>query len=422
MAVPKQHQPYTMQRNFSIGIVIFILFLVDLYVFQAVKTVTQSLSASTQRIIYLLYWAVFAITVTTFALASFTRGTPPDTYKTYLASTLFIIFASKLVVVLFLFVDDTLRLGKMVFNNVNSGETTFDPSRNKFLSQMGFMVAAVPFSAFIYGMVKGAYDYRVKRVTLRFPNLPAAFEGFKMLQISDLHTGSFTSTEPLKEAVRLINKQEADLVFFTGDIVNNIAKELMPHVDTLKEIRAKQGVFSVLGNHDYGDYANWDSREEKTQNLQTLIDTQRSMGWDVLLNENRRIEKDGEHIAVLGVENWGNRVGFPKYGDLNKAYSGSENSPFKVLLSHDPSHWDGEINQKYNDIDLTLSGHTHGMQFGVNIPGLKWSPVQYVYEQWAGLYKRGRQHLYVNTGLGFIGYPGRVGFLPEITVFELKKA
>ncbi|MCP2043416.1 metallophosphoesterase [Pontibacter sp. HSC-36F09] len=411
-----------MQRNFSIGIVIFILFLVDLYVFQAVKTVTQSLSASTQRIIYLLYWAVFAITVTTFALASFTRGTPPDTYKTYLASTLFIIFASKLVVVLFLFVDDTLRLGKMVFNNVNSGETTFDPSRNKFLSQMGFMVAAVPFSAFIYGMVKGAYDYRVKRVTLRFPNLPAAFEGFKMLQISDLHTGSFTSTEPLKEAVRLINKQEADLVFFTGDIVNNIAKELMPHVDTLKEIRAKQGVFSVLGNHDYGDYANWDSREEKTQNLQTLIDTQRSMGWDVLLNENRRIEKDGEHIAVLGVENWGNRVGFPKYGDLNKAYSGSENSPFKVLLSHDPSHWDGEINQKYNDIDLTLSGHTHGMQFGVNIPGLKWSPVQYVYEQWAGLYKRGRQHLYVNTGLGFIGYPGRVGFLPEITVFELKKA
>lgn len=417
-----QHQPYTMQRYFSIGIVIFILFLVDLYVFQAVKTVTQSLSASTQRIIYMLYWAVFAITVITFAIASFTRGTPPDTYKTYLASTLFIIFASKLVVVLFLFVDDTLRLGKMVFNNVNSGEMTFDPSRNKFLSQMGLMVAAVPFSAFIYGMVKGAYDYRVKRVTLRFPNLPAAFEGFKMLQISDLHTGSFTSTEPLKEAVNLINKQEADLVFFTGDLVNNVAKELMPHVDTLREIRAKQGVFSVLGNHDYGDYANWDSREAKTRNLQTLIDTQRSMGWDVLLNENRRIEKDGEHIAVLGVENWGNRAGFPKYGDLNKAYTGAEDSPFKVLLSHDPSHWDGEINQKFNDIDLTLSGHTHGMQFGVNIPGLKWSPVQYVYEQWAGLYKRGRQHLYVNTGLGFIGYPGRVGFLPEITVFELRKA
>ncbi|MBX0332686.1 metallophosphoesterase [Pontibacter sp. HSC-14F20] len=411
-----------MQRYFSIGIVVFILFLVDFYVFQAIKTVSQNLSTSTQRIIYFVHWAVFVITAGTFALASFTRGTPPDAFKTYLASTLFIIFASKLVVVLFLFVDDTLRLGKVVFNNVNSGETTFDPSRSKFLSQMGLMVAAVPFSAFIYGMVKGAYDYRVKRVTLRILNLPAAFDGFRMLQISDLHTGSFTSTEPLKEAVRLINKQEADLVFVTGDIVNNVATELTPHVDALKEIRAKQGVFSVLGNHDYGDYVSWESPEKKAGNLQTLINTQRSMGWDVLLNENRLIEKDGEYISVLGVENWGNRVGFPKYGDLNKAYSGSENSPFKVLLSHDPSHWDGEINQKYPDIDLTLSGHTHGMQFGVNIPGLKWSPVQYVYKQWAGLYKRGQQHIYVNTGLGFIGYPGRVGFLPEITVFELKKA
>ncbi|WP_299703173.1 metallophosphoesterase [uncultured Pontibacter sp.] len=411
-----------MQRFFSIGVVIFILFLVDFYVFQAIKTVTQSLSLSAQRIIYILYWAVFAITAGTFALASFTRGTPPDAFKTYLASTLFIIFASKLVVVLFLFVDDALRLGKVVLNNTSNAEATFDPSRSKFLNQMGLLVAAVPFSAFIYGMVKGAYDYRVKRITLHFPNLPQAFEGFKMLQISDMHTGSFTSTEPLKEAVQLINKQEADLVFFTGDLVNNVASELMPHVDTLKEIRAKQGVFSVLGNHDYGDYVSWESREAKTQNLQTLIDTQRRMGWDVLLNENRLIEKDGEHIAVLGVENWGNRAGFPKYGDLNKAYSGAESSPFKVLLSHDPSHWDGEINQKYSDIDLTLSGHTHGMQFGVNIPGLKWSPVQYVYEQWAGMYKRGRQHLYVNTGLGFIGYPGRVGFLPEITVFELKKA
>ena len=411
-----------MQRFFSIGIVIFILFLVDFYVFQALKTVSQNLSASTQRIIYILHWAVFAITAGTFALASFTRGTPPDAFKAYLASTLFIIFASKLVVVLFLFVDDTLRLGKVVLNRTTSAETAFDPSRSKFLSQMGLMVAAVPFSAFIYGMVKGAYDYRVKRVTLRLPNLPAAFDGFKMLQISDLHTGSFTSTEPLKEAVRLINQQEADLVFVTGDIVNNVATELMPHVDTLKEIQAKQGVFSVLGNHDYGDYVSWESREAKTQNLQTLIDTQRRMGWDVLLNENRRIEKDGAHIAVLGVENWGNRAGFPKYGNLNKAYSGSEESPFKVLLSHDPSHWDGEVNQKYSDIDLTLSGHTHGMQFGVNIPGLKWSPVQYLYKQWAGLYKRGQQHIYVNTGLGFIGYPGRVGFLPEITVFELRKA
>ncbi|MFD3003774.1 metallophosphoesterase [Pontibacter toksunensis] len=410
-----------MRRMISIGIVVLLLFVVDLYVFQAIKTVTQNLSPTAQKVIYFLHWAIFAITAGTFALASATRGTPPNAIKTYLASTLFIIFASKLVVVLFLFVDDAVRIGKIVLNNAN-GTTDFDPSRNKFLNQLGLLAAAVPFTAFIYGMVKGAYDYQVKRVTLRLPNLPKAFDGYKMLQISDLHTGSFTSTEPLKEAVKLINQQEADLVFFTGDLVNNIAVEVQQHIDTLKEIKAKAGVFSVLGNHDYGDYVAWPSAEAKRQNLQNLIESHGKMGWQILMNENRIIERGGEKIAVLGVENWGNRAGFPKYGRLEQAYKGTEDSPFRVLLSHDPSHWDGEINKKYDDIDLTLAGHTHGMQFGVNIPGWKWSPVQYVYEQWSGLYKKGRQHLYVNTGLGFLGYPGRVGFLPEITVFELRTA
>ncbi|AKD02252.1 metallophosphoesterase [Pontibacter korlensis] len=410
-----------MQRMLSFGIILLLLFIVDLYVFQAIKTVTQNLNTTAQKVIYFIHWAIFAITASTFTLASATRGTPPDAFKTYLVSTLFIIFASKLIIVVFLLLDDVLRLSKIVLNSAN-GDEKFDPSRHKFLNQMGLVVAAIPFSAFIYGMVKGAYDYRVKRVTLRFPNLPSAFDGYKMLQISDLHTGSFNSTEPLQEAVRIINKQEADLVFFTGDLVNNVATELREHLDTLGGIRAKKAVYSVLGNHDYGDYVNWPSQEAKRENLQTLIDSHRQMGWDILLNENRIIEKDGEQIAVLGVENWGNKRGFPQYGRLNQAYQGTEKIPFKVLLSHDPSHWDGEINKKYEDIDLTLSGHTHGMQFGVNIPGWKWSPVQYVYEQWAGLYKKGRQHLYVNTGLGFLGYPGRVGFLPEITVFELKKA
>lgn len=409
-----------MQRILSFGVVILLLLLVDLYVFQAIRVVTQSLSPLAQRIVYFIHWSVFAVTAGTFMLAGATRGTPPSAFQTYLASTLFIIFASKLVVVLFLLVDDVVRLGKIVLNSA-SDTADFNPSRNKFLNQMGLLVAAVPFSAFIYGMVKGAYDYRVKRVVLRFPNLPAAFDGYKMLQISDLHTGSFNSTEPLKEAVALINKQEADLVFFTGDLVNNMASELGEHLQTLSGIKAKTAVYSVLGNHDYGDYVSWPSPEAKQQNLQTLINSHRQMGWDILMNENRLVEKDGEKIAILGVENWGNRAGFPKYGRLDKAYQGAEDAPFKVLLSHDPSHWDGEINQKYDDIDLTLSGHTHGMQFGVNVPGLKWSPVQYVYKQWAGLYRNGRQHLYVNTGLGFLGYPGRVGFLPEITVFELKK-
>ncbi|MCC9136747.1 metallophosphoesterase [Pontibacter silvestris] len=410
-----------MGRFISNGVIILLLFLIDMYVFQAVKAVTQSLSTTAQRSIYIVYWAIFAITAATIVLFTLTRGTPPNNLKNYLASILFIIFACKLVVTVFLLLDDAIRLGKIVLNNT-SKEPSFDPSRNKFLSQLGLLVAAVPFSAFIYGMVRGAYNYQVKRVTLRFPNLPKAFDGYKMLQISDLHTGSFNSTSPLKEAVSLINKQEADLVFFTGDLVNNMAVEVQEHIDTLKEIKAKTAVFSVLGNHDYGDYVSWESPEVKRQNLKTLIESHSRMGWQILMNENRLIEKDGEHIAVLGVENWGNRAGFPKYGNLNRAYAGTENSPFKALLSHDPSHWDGEINKSFQDIDLTLSGHTHGMQFGVNIPGWKWSPVQYVYKQWAGLYQKGKQYLYVNTGLGFLGYPGRVGFLPEITVFELKRA
>ncbi|WP_255481313.1 metallophosphoesterase [Pontibacter sp. Tf4] len=405
----------------SFAILAFILFLVDLYVFQALKTVTQGLAPDTQRIIRIAYWALFAAALVVFAIFANTPRHPSSQVKIYLTNIFFILYASKLLVVLFLFVDDLVRISKMALNAVNT-EPAFDPSRNKFLSQMGLLVAAVPFSAFIYGMVKGAYDYRVKRVTLKFPNLPQAFDGFKLLQITDLHTGSFHSTEPLQEAVRLINKQEADVVLFTGDLVNNVATELYPHLDTLKQIKAKKAVYSVLGNHDYGDYVTWSSAAAKKQNLQNLMEAQGKMGWQLLMNEHRLIEKDGEQIAILGVENWGNRANFPKYGDLHSAHAGTEKVPFKVLLSHDPSHWDGEINQKYTDIDLTLSGHTHGMQFGVNIPGLKWSPVQYVYKQWAGLYQKGRQYLYVNTGLGFLGYPGRVGFLPEITVFELKKA
>jgi len=410
-----------MQRMISFVILIAILFLVDLYVFQGLKAAIQGLSPEVQQVLKIGYWVLFVASVVVFAIFANTPRHPSSPTKIYLTNIFFILYASKVLVMLFLFIDDVFRIGKLTMNALNS-EVAFDPSRNKFLSQMGFLVAAVPFSAFIYGMVKGAYDYRVKRVTLKFPNLPQAFDGYKMLQISDLHTGSFYSKEPLQEAVRLINKQDADLVFFTGDLVNNVATELYDHLETLKSIKARTGVFSVLGNHDYGDYVTWSSPETKKQNLRNLIDSHGKMGWQILMNENRLIEKDGEHIAILGVENWGNKANFPKYGDLQKAYTGSEKAPFKVLLSHDPSHWDGEINQHFKDIDLTLSGHTHGMQFGVNIPGLKWSPVQYMYKQWAGLYQKGQQYLYVNTGLGFLGYPGRVGFLPEITVFELKKA
>ncbi|WP_347158346.1 metallophosphoesterase [Pontibacter chitinilyticus] len=400
----------------SRGVVILLLFLLDLYVFQAVRTATQDLAPLTQQLLFYTYWAIFVLMAGTFILVLAMRGTPPTAFQTYYVSLLFGYFAAQLVALVFLVLDDLVRLGKELFSS------TADVPRSELLSQLGLLLGVVIFLAFIWGMAKGAYTYRVKHITLRFPNLPQAFNGFKMLQISDLHTGSFQSLAPLQEAVQLINKQQADVVFFTGDLVNNMAVEVQKHIQTLKEIKARIAVFSVLGNHDYGDYVRWPNPEVKRQNLRTLIESHGKMGWDILLNENRVVEKDGEHIAVLGVENWGNRAGFPKYGQLDKAYAGVEDVPFKVLLSHDPSHWDGEITKQYPDIDLTLSGHTHGMQFGLNVFGWKWSPVQYVYKQWAGLYKRGRQLLYVNTGLGFLGYPGRVGFLPEITVFELQRA
>ncbi|QNF33364.1 metallophosphoesterase [Adhaeribacter swui] len=416
-----------MQRFLFIATAILLVFVVDWYVFQAIRTVTQHISPRSQRIISIIYWALFFITSATIIMFSLTRGTPPTPFRTYLVSTLFILFASKLAVVLFLVLDDVLRLLKYLivtylYKQPDATSEAVKITRNEFINKLALFAGSIPLTAFIYGMVRGAYQYQVKRVTLRFSNLPAAFNGYKILQISDLHTGSFNSTHPLEKAVDLMNKQNADLVFFTGDLVNNIATEVVPHIPALQKITAKDGKFSIFGNHDYGDYVNWESREAKVQNLKNLAKHHAEIGWRLLLNENVTIQRDGAQIAVLGVENWSTRMNFPRYGNLAKAYAGTEQVPFKVLLSHDPSHWDGEVNQKYPDIDLMLAGHTHGMQFGVNLPGFKWSPVQYVYKQWAGLYQKGKQYLYVNTGLGFLGYPGRVGFLPEITVFELRRA
>ncbi|MFC6997305.1 metallophosphoesterase [Rufibacter roseus] len=404
-------------------ITLLLVFLIDLYVFQAVRTVSEGLTSGGKKAVYVIYWAISLFTLGTLLLALLTRGSAPNPARMQVANVLFILFISKLVVVLFLLLDDLVRLTQWLSNNFRGAEKEkFDLSRHKFMSQLALVMGAIPLGTLIWGMVRGAYAYQVKKVTLKFPNLPQAFDGFRMLQITDMHAGSFHSAEPLKEAVALINKQAADVVVFTGDMVNNLASEVEPYVDVLAQVKAPNGVYSILGNHDYGDYVEWPSPDAQLQNIQTLIQHQRRAGWKVLLNEHQVLERNGQKIAILGVENWGAQMRFPKYGKLGKAYAGTEELPFKVLLSHDPSHWDGEVNVKYPDIDLTLSGHTHGMQFGVNIPGFKWSPVQYVYKQWAGLYKKGRQHLYVNVGLGFLGYHGRVGFLPEITVFEFKRS
>ncbi|MBG8552538.1 metallophosphoesterase [Hymenobacter guriensis] len=393
------------------------------YSFQAVRMLAPAPGSSSRRLVLIGYWV---LTVAVWALGFWAMSNRREhpSFKSYLGGVLLAMLAAKLVILIPLLLEDLVRLGRWAWQAVSrpAGSGTGPAiSRSEFLSKAALLAGAVPFVSLIWGMVKGGTDYTVRRVTLRFPNLPASFDGFRLLQISDLHTGSFHSKEPLQRAVALINQQQADLVVMTGDLVNNLATEVEEHIDTLAGIKSKLPIFSILGNHDYADYVEWPSPQEKTANLNRLKQNHAKIGWRLLLDESHTLERNGEKISIIGVENWGAQMRFPKYGNLAKAHATSGDAPFKILLSHDPSHWDAQVHE-YPDIDLTLSGHTHGMQFGINLSFLKWSPVQYAYKQWAGLYQRGKQYLYVNAGLGFIGYHGRVGFLPEITVFELKRA
>ncbi|SNR67509.1 MULTISPECIES: metallophosphoesterase [Hymenobacter] len=396
------------------------------YGFQAVRTALQHAAPGTRRLFSVLYWVVTVVVWVMGFWALRNRHEHPS-FKSYLGGVLLAMIAAKIVIIIPLLLEDVVRVARWAFQ---AGSRSTTPgtgpaiSRSEFVSKLALVLGAIPFVSLIWGMAKGGTDYTVKRVTLRFPNLPASFDGFKVLQISDLHTGSFHSKEPLQRAVKIINEQNADLVFMTGDLVNNYATEVEEHIDTLAGIKSQNPIYSILGNHDYADYVNW--MEEgglaaKQANLARIKQNHAKIGWELLLDEARTLERNGEKISILGVQNWGAR-GFAQYGKLDKAHAAADPTvPFKILLSHDPSHWDGQVHE-YPDIDLTLSGHTHGMQFGVNLPFLKWSPVQYAYKQWAGLYQRGKQYLYVNAGLGFIGYHGRVGFLPEITVLELRRA
>ncbi len=296
------------------------------------------------------------------------------------------------------------------------------PSRSKFLSTLGLTAGLLPFSMLMYGMWRNPYRYKIHHTTLPVSGLPEAWEGLRIVQISDIHSGSFTLTEPVEHAIQMILDLKPDLVLFTGDLVNTQAVEMAPFLSMFSRVRAPEGVFSILGNHDYGDYHRWPTAEAKQQNFQELVDTHAQLGWDLLQNEHRILNIRGEQLALVGVENYSTHARFPKYGDLEKSLVGCEHIPLKILMSHDPSHWEAQVKGQHKDIFLTLSGHTHGMQFGVEIPGwMKWSPIQYMYKQWAGLYQEAGQYLYVNRGLGFLGYPGRVGILPEITLLELTR-
>ena len=323
-----------------------------------------------------------------------------------------------------LLLEDIIRLFVYGYNKMtvlSDNQTDFFPARRKFVSIIGLGIAALPFGALLYGMYKGKYNYQVLKYALEFEDLPDAFDGYQITQISDVHSGSFDDREKVAYGIDLINKQQSDVILFTGDMVNDKAKEMEPWAELFGTLKAKDGKFSILGNHDYGDYTGWPSTEAKAQNLEDLKNLQKKMGFDLLLNENRYLEKDGSKIALVGVENWG-AGGFKKAGDLHKAAEGIQEKDFKILMSHDPSHWEQEVIQDKYHYHLTLSGHTHGMQFGIEIPGwVKWSPVKWRYKYWAGVYEEMGQFINVNRGFGFIGYPGRFGIWPEISVITLKK-
>ena len=414
-----------MVNSFFWWVIIAFMILLDIYVFQAVRMVSQSANEKTRLIIHSIYWGFAVITIIWMALLPFINlENMPRTLRSTLFAIVIGLFFAKIIASTFFLIDDIRRgvqwvAGKIFYQNTE-GENISEGgiSRSAFLSWAGLLIGGGLFTSLIYGF-NNRYRYQLKQVSLKYPNLPNAFKGLKVVQISDIHAGSLSDKAAVMKGIEQIMDMNPDLILFTGDLVNDRASEMDGMQEIFSILKAPLGVFSVLGNHDYGDYAQWESPEAKSQNLDKLKDIHANMGWRLLLNEHVVIEKDNEQIAILGVENWSNKARFPKYGDLSKAYSGSAHHPFKILLSHDPSHWDAEVRTEYKDIDLMLAGHTHGMQFGVEIPGFRWSPVQYVYNQWAGLYENKQQKLYVNRGLGFIGYPGRVGILPEITLIEL---
>lgn len=400
--------------------ILFIVFvaLIEIYTFQAVKTLTKI------RWVQYTYLAVSLIIIIYIAyqFTQFDRSVGQTKQTMFTLGLLLITFLPKIIITVVMFGEDVIRVfdGFMKEFLGNSNES-FLPDRRKFVSQAALGLAAIPFLSLLYGMTKGKYNFKVIKQTIFFPDLPDNFDGMTITQISDIHSGSFDDHEEINHAIDMINAQKSDIILFTGDIVNTHATEMHPWIDAFKRIETPaMGKYSVLGNHDYGEYVTWPSEKDKRDNFNAIKDLHRQIDFKLLLNENIKLERDGQQITLVGVENWGE--GFKQAGDLSKASVGVKPEDFKILMSHDPSHWEYEVKNNVNNYQLTLSGHTHGLQFGIEIPGIiKWSPVQYRYRQWAGLYENLGRYIYVNRGFGFHAYPGRVGIWPEITVIELKK-
>ncbi|TCD27379.1 metallophosphoesterase [Pedobacter psychrodurus] len=415
---------------FIIAACIFIIAF-DIYCFKAIIAVFKKWKPVTKKLFTIFYWSYSLLLI--FGVFCGIYLNLFLTLRAIILVAFFLTVACKLAMLPFLLLDDLRRLLIKIFRRNKKSEvstsqntttsTTAEPiSRSEFLVKAGLVAAAVPLTSLSWGIISGAYDYQVRRVNLILPNLPKAFDGITMAQISDIHSGSFYNKTAVKGGVEMLLSEKPDFVFFTGDLVNNLTNEVRDYQDIFSKVKAPLGVYSTLGNHDYGDYYfGKESSPAKVKNLKDMVDVHKVMGYDLLMNENRRLKVDGEEIGILGIENWG--MGrFPKYGKMEQAVQNTDDLPVKLLLSHDPSHWRGEVLKKYPQIDAMFSGHTHGMQFGVRLKEFQWSPVQYIYKEWAGLYQEQKQQLYVNVGYGFLGYPGRVGVLPEITIFTLKRA
>lgn len=395
------------------GFIITLIFLgIDFYAYQGVKISFKS------KWILIFYWLV-SISVLLFflySLLTFDRSKGLNNRISWSFGLLILFLIPKLIVISTLLIEDVFRLGRYALSLFQS--STSIPGRRAFVGKLALGIAALPFTSILYGIIKGKYNFKVINHTLFFDDLPKAFDGFKITHISDVHSGSFDDENKIDYAINLINEQQSDVILFTGDIVNNLAEEMNPWIDHFKKLEAPFGKFSVLGNHDYGEYIRWKSIEEKAQNFQKIKDIHPKIGFNLLLNDSFFLKKGNDKIALIGVENWGTR--FKKAGDLAKASSKVGKDDFKIIMSHDPSHWDAQIKNSEFNYHLTLSGHTHGMQFGIEIPGFKWSPIQYVYKHWAGIYKYMNRYINVNRGFGFLAFPGRVGIWPEITVITLK--
>ncbi|MCP5062837.1 MAG: metallophosphoesterase [Ignavibacteriae bacterium] len=418
-----------MRNNPLFFIVIFslVLLLVDFYVFRGVKKLTSSLVKRTKQIIKVLFWAIPFIVIVGLIIFPMLRNKISPTnfqfYFHFISGSFVLFYLPKLIFIIFNFFDDLMHGAVRLFakkrkykNEPSEGKKI---TRSQFLTRVGIITAGIPFLSIAYGIFWGKFDLTVRKVKLGFNNLPKNFNGLKIVQLSDFHIGSFLNHPSfIEEVVNKVNSLKPDLILFTGDFVNNISEEMDKFLPALSKLKSKYGNYSILGNHDYGEYIHWDTKQAKQKNLERLLKLQQNVGFTMLLNSSEKIKIEDEEISLVGTENWG-LPPFPQYGDLKKALKNVEDESFKILMSHDPTHWDEQV-LNYTNIDLTLAGHTHGAQFGIEIPGWRWSPVNLRYKRWGGLYTEGKQHIYVNTGLGFIGFPGRVGMPPEITVIELE--